>query len=606
MLALRSSISSRVPSLLRSCVSKFRRNRLQNIVTFTEQYYCDGNMLMSPLIVVASLLATGGGGQGGRITSRSLGSNSGRGGGGGNVYNRRRKGGDGNDGARRTGTASGGGRGRGRGGDVGRNRYTRDGIKKRTSASKNNNDGGGEDGDFNRKQEKLWPLPPLTVPDGPRPTYYTCRHTYEDTLMDEIRRCAERRGSPDRDNNADAMITTSSPYPGLVRVEDYDGVLPDSYDPVYALQCMPDSVVVTAESIKGIAREVLTSLLGDNEFNINGDEKPTDAKSEMQKRKLRAAERGSLSIHPLVPGMCKGQTNPIMLRRCTKIGEELSRMLKKMYPAARKAGASSSDEDGNPIAKSNERWVLQMMLQSPNLAAASLTLCRHVGPGENSHWPNVVHPLGIARVDVEDRMPSSAYRKLMEGVECMGIRPGDHASLNAATVVDLGACPGGWTSVARRCFGSRVVAVDRSEVDRALMQDEMVEFVKGDAFAFDPEEGSEGPSSCDRWMMSDVIAYPERTSELMGRWCANRWASVMIVTMKFQGNEGPDWDELERAIEIVKDNGYDCRVKHFFNNKNEVTFMVWSLLSESDDAERIKGHVSLEPGAVGTPMFPRL
>ena len=80
-------------------------------------------------------------------------------------------------------------------------------------------------------------------------------------------------------------------------------------------------------------------------------------------------------------------------------------------------------------------------------------------------------------------------------------------------------------------------------------------------------------------MISDVVAYPERTSEMLNAWCENKWASNMIVTMKFQGDE-PDLDELDKAITVVNGLGYHCCVKHFFNNKNEVTIMV----AERDNA----------------------
>ena len=68
----------------------------------------------------------------------------------------------------------------------------------------------------------------------------------------------------------------------------------------------------------------------------------------------------------------------------------------------------------------------------------------------------------------------------------------------------------------------------------------------------------------------------------------------MIVTMKFQGDE-PDLDELDNAIAVVKGHGYHCHVKHFFNNKNDVTIMV----SEKYHASAL----TLEVGIVGTPMF---
>ncbi|KAL3778070.1 hypothetical protein ACHAWO_008965 [Cyclotella atomus] len=429
--------------------------------------------------------------------------------------------------------------------DLGRNRYTRDGIKRKPPS----------DAEETKRQEELYLLPDLTFPEGPRPLYYTCRHGYETTLIGEIQKFALKRATG-------GNVVATSPYPGLVKVVDDGGTLPKMYDPVYALQCMPECVVVSAESIKGIAREVLSALLGSDEIQDAPDER-----IQQSRQHLLAAPKGSLTIHSLVPGMCKGQTNPIMQRRSTKIGEELSQMLKKSFAAARKAPADDNANTTQP----QERWLLQIMLQSPSIAVASLTKCQSIGPGKNACWPNCIHPLGLVKVDIEERMPSSAYRKLMEGIECMGIRPTD-----TTTIVDLGACPGGWTSVMRRYFNCRVIAVDRSELDPVLMKDPMVTFVKGDAFTYEPPLNN----GADYWMISDVIAYPERATELLSQWCKNKLALNMIVTMKFQGDE-PDLDELNHAMEVVSSLGFQCRVKHFFNNKNEVTFMV----SRNDTAE---------------------
>ena len=183
----------------------------------------------------------------------------------------------------------------------------------------------------------------------------------------------------------------------------------------------------------------------------------------------------------------------------------------------------------------------------------------------------------------------------------MGIRPGGSDSRVTTTVVDLGACPGGWTSVIRRYFDNcHVIGVDRSELDMSLMKDSMVTFVKGDAFTYEPPHDDEDETK-DYWMISDVIAYPERATELLSRWCTNKWASNMIVTMKFQGNE-PDLNELENAICIVEKLEYACRVKHFFNNKNEVTFMVSEKMTCADDESKRAAN-NLEVGILGTSMY---
>lgn len=73
----------------------------------------------------------------------------------------------------------------------------------------------------------------------------------------------------------------------------------------------------------------------------------------------------------------------------------------------------------------------------------------------------------------------------------------------------------------RRCLDFRAIAVHRSELDEVLMNDPMLTFVKGDA-AYEPHLSDDNE---DFWMISDVITYPERATELLCRWCKNRWAS---------------------------------------------------------------------------------
>lgn len=390
--------------------------------------------------------------------------------------------------------------------------------------------------------ENALPPHPPTVPGGPRPSYFSCRHTYEDTLIQEI----TTRGP---NEHSTVSVETSSPFPGLVCVENGLGVLPPDYDPAYALQALPNCVVVNAPSIKALAGAVCKALLGEDETET--------------RETFRKAPRGSLAVHALVPGMFKGQRDPVSKRRAYTVADDVAAQLQKIYPAARKR---SVDEDSNS-GEETERWVLQLLLLEPEVMAASLVRCTEVGGRPT--WPNWFHPAGFAQVDIEGDMPSSAYRKLLEAFHCMRDRPPRYLydDLTPA-VVDLGACPGGWTA-ALRLMGCSVVAVDRSPLDPTLMFDDKVHFVKGDAFKYEPELTG---SMQNAWMVSDVIAYPERVGELLDRWCGGRWAAKMVVTVKFKG-EVVAWDELESVMEIAKGHGYTCRAKHFFNNKNEVTLV---------------------------------
>jgi len=229
-------------------------------------------------------------------------------------------------------------------------------------------------------------------------------------------------------------------------------------------------------------------------------------------------------------------------------------------------------------------------------------------------------------------VPSSAYRKLLEAFWYMGERPpqticednnndGNDQGLlldisSPPPVIDLGASPGGWTA-ALRLMGCKVMAIDRSPLDPTLMQDTGVEYVQGDAFRFVPPWARNTTANdidnaaatdtvdavsleftgCDKnrninksnsignnwpgltlkrpfpdtWMISDIIAYPDRIIELLDGWCGKQWVSHAIVTIKFQ-SEIP-WEEVQAAKKIVTGYGYSCRTVHFFNNKNEVTFL---------------------------------
>ena len=487
------------------------------------------------------------------------------------------------------------------------------------------------------------PLPPLTTPNDVLPTYFSCRHTYEQALMDEIQRHVkgllherhiEPKSTADEYNPQERVVSVTSPSPGLIRVDDPDQILPRLYDPVYALQILPDAIVVKSTSIKGLSKTIYGELLGSNdeydleENKIVGDEghaASDKSKSRQQRRQellreeLRAAPRGCLAIHALAPGCCKGQRNPVLLNRSQRVAEELSETLRKGFAAARKLPKElATDDEAHPGRDENQRWVLQVMLIQPDLAIASIVKCQHIGPGWN-YWPNWHHSLGMAKVDITDvSMPSSAYRKLMEALECMRIRP----SSSSSTVVDLGACPGGWTTVLRKYFDCSVIAVDRTELDPALMIDEMVEFRSGDAFAFVPLEAiQQRPSSSllkptqprNLWMISDVIAYPDRVIELLERWCGGHWATIMIVTMKFQGTK-PSLADLEVAFDTAKRYGYICRAKHFFNNKNEVTLMLHHESASTDGKKQKKERSEdetiglllshLDNGVLGSSMYP--
>lgn len=165
----------------------------------------------------------------------------------------------------------------------GRQRYK--GSGKRKAGSLN---------EFGSKQKpspvELLSVPSLTKSTGPFPSFFTCRHTYEDVLVQELEKCLEGKNA----------YQVSSVGPGLVMV---DGQLEAGHgegfviDPVYAMQILPDCRIVGASSsIRGLSNEI-ASLQAFNEI-------------------LAVLPRNCLTIHALVPGMCKGQRDPAMRRGC--------------------------------------------------------------------------------------------------------------------------------------------------------------------------------------------------------------------------------------------------------------------------------------------------
>ena len=96
-------------------------------------------------------------------------------------------------------------------------------------------------------------------------------------------------------------------------------------------------------------------------------------------------------------------------------------------------------------------------------------------------------PAGLIQfVEDHENPPSRAYLKLQEALtHCkaiFGTMPQE-----GQRCFDAGACPGGWTWVLVQ-QGCQVYAVDRSPLDQRLMDNQLVEFHKHDAFTLEPEE----------------------------------------------------------------------------------------------------------------------
>ncbi len=169
-------------------------------------------------------------------------------------------------------------------------------------------------------------------------------------------------------------------------------------------------------------------------------------------------------------------------------------------------------------------------------------------PTKTSPFPN-----GECRF-VEDHIgpPSRAYLKLWEALT----RLAEHPAPGEACV-DLGAAPGGWTW-ALAGLGASVVAVDKAPLDPRVAAMPGVSARVDSAFALTPWPVD--------WLVSDVVAYPDRLLALVRRWIDTAPPRRIVCTLKFQG----ETDHATAAAFAAIDGG---TVAHLFHNKHELTFL---------------------------------
>ncbi len=179
-------------------------------------------------------------------------------------------------------------------------------------------------------------------------------------------------------------------------------------------------------------------------------------------------------------------------------------------------------------------------------------------PDELGDWKHAVS--GWRGGDLEVRhdraAPSRACQKLYEVEQRydLPIKRGERC-------VDLGASPGGWSWVALE-RGASVIAVDRSPLREDLMDHSRVQFVKGDAFKFSPDERVD-------WLLSDIIAFPPRIYEMLALWIEKKWCRRFCVTIKFRGRDDDDW--LLKFAELLAATTERFELRRLKVNHNEAT-----------------------------------
>ena len=167
------------------------------------------------------------------------------------------------------------------------------------------------------------------------------------------------------------------------------------------------------------------------------------------------------------------------------------------------------------------------------------------------------YPLGECTfIENKKTPPSRAYLKLWEFFTAHCAIPD-----KGSTVLDMGACPGGWSWVLAS-LSLHVIAVDKAPLDETISCMPHIQFLQESAFSLSPEKLP--PID---WFFSDIICYPERLLKLLHIWLEKGHVKNAVCTIKFQADA--DFAVIDRFLAIP-----NSKIVHLYHNKHELTWWV--------------------------------
>jgi 23S rRNA (cytidine2498-2'-O)-methyltransferase len=153
---------------------------------------------------------------------------------------------------------------------------------------------------------------------------------------------------------------------------------------------------------------------------------------------------------------------------------------------------------------------------------------------------------------------SRAKYKLMEAIEVFHIDMG-----NFGSALDLGAAPGGWTSVLLE-NGLQVTAVDTGDMDSRLYKYPGFKFIKANASELVLEKESFD------LLTSDISWNPKNTAKLVDS--ASQYlkqGGTAVVTLKLMG--GKVRKTIKEVLALYREVFEVLEVRQLFHNRDEVT-----------------------------------
>lgn len=153
---------------------------------------------------------------------------------------------------------------------------------------------------------------------------------------------------------------------------------------------------------------------------------------------------------------------------------------------------------------------------------------------------------------------SRAKYKLMEAIEVFHIDMGGFRS-----ALDLGAAPGGWTSVLLE-HGLQVTAVDTGDMDDRLYKYPDFKFIKANASELQLEKESFD------LMTSDISWNPKNTARLIVKASeCLKSGGTAVVTLKLMGEKVRK--TIKEVVALYKEAFELLGIKQLFHNRDEVT-----------------------------------
>ena len=322
-------------------------------------------------------------------------------------------------------------------------------------------------------------------------------------------------------------------------------------DTIFARQILPDAHAVAGPSVRALAEACFAVVAP----TIDGARTPFSLHAfphAVAEAAIAPVTKQEIAPVTVEPGL--GSRVELVGRELLGLLKERRRRAFRHYISPEVAAAAAASPDGL------QTTLVQILALGRQDMLVSAARPRRLPTGGTDLAP---WPAGVAPIATDRAPPSRAYQKLEEAFQWIGTAPAP-----GEVCVDLGAAPGGWTLTALR-RGARVIAVDRSPVEKPAAGDPRLTMTIGNAFTYAPQQPVD-------WLLCDVVCEPPRTLSLIERWLANGWCRNLVCTVKFKGRDGYGVLSTLPALfapHLRAGALRFARVKHLAHNKNEVTVM---------------------------------